>query len=106
MGFSFRKSIKIFPGFRVNIGKRGVSASIGVRGATLNIGRRGVKTTVGMPGTGISYSSSAKKTAKADIVPTQHQANDEKDNEPIRVPILHILLALFASWLVIHYLFG
>ena len=56
MGFRFRKSIKIAPGVRVNLSRRGVSTSIGPRGAKLNVGRQGVRATVGLPGTGISYS--------------------------------------------------
>ena len=33
MGFRFRRSVRLFPGVRLNIGKRGVSASVGIRGA-------------------------------------------------------------------------
>lgn len=55
MGFRFRKSIKLMPGVRLNIGKTGVSASVGVKGASVNVGKRGVRGAVGIPGTGISY---------------------------------------------------
>jgi len=54
MPFRFRKSIKIAPGFKLNIGKKGISTTVGKRGASLNIGKRGIKTTIGIPGTGIS----------------------------------------------------
>lgn len=57
MGFRFRKSIKLLPGVRVNLGTKGASLSVGRRGATVNIGKTGVRTTVGLPGTGLSYSS-------------------------------------------------
>ena len=56
MGFRFRKSIKLFPGVRLNLSKSGVSTSIGRPGATINIGQRGTRATVGIPGTGLSYS--------------------------------------------------
>lgn len=56
MGFRFRKSVKLMPGVRLNIGKTGISASVGGKGATVNVGKRGVRGTVGIPGTGISYS--------------------------------------------------
>ena len=56
MGFRFRKSIKLFPGLRLNLSKSGVSASVGVKGATVNISDRGTRGTVGIPGSGISYS--------------------------------------------------
>lgn len=64
MGFNFRKSLKIAPGVRVNLTKKGVSSvSIGPRGAKVNIGKKGTRTTVGAPGTGLSYSSfSPRKT--------------------------------------------
>jgi hypothetical protein len=55
MGLRFRRSIKILPGIRLNFGKRGVSTSIGVRGAHVTFGKTGTRTTVGLPGSGISY---------------------------------------------------
>ena len=55
MGFRFHRSVKILPGIRVNFGKRGVSTSIGVRGAHVTFGKTGTRTTVGLPGSGISY---------------------------------------------------
>lgn len=56
MGFRFRRSIKILPGVRVNIGKKGVSSvSVGKKGATITTGKTGTHLNVGMPGTGISY---------------------------------------------------
>jgi Protein of unknown function (DUF4236) len=55
MGFRFRRSIRILPGLRLNFGKRGVSTSIGVRGAHVTVGHGQVRETVGLPGTGLSY---------------------------------------------------
>lgn len=58
MGFNFKKSFKIAPGVRLNVGKKGISSlSVGGKGARLNIGKKGTRTTVGIPKTGISYSS-------------------------------------------------
>ncbi|MCR6653688.1 MAG: DUF4236 domain-containing protein [Cellvibrionaceae bacterium] len=56
MGFRFRKSIKIMPGVRVNMGLRGGSVTLGGRGASVNIGKRGINARYSIPGTGISYS--------------------------------------------------
>ena len=57
MGFNFRKSLKIAPGIKLNITKKGVSSlSIGKNGARVSIGKKGVRTTVGIPKTGLSYS--------------------------------------------------
>lgn len=58
MGIRFRKSIKLFPGVRINLSKSGVSTSLGVPGATVNVkaGRK-TKATVGLPGSGLSYTT-------------------------------------------------
>jgi hypothetical protein len=60
VGLRFRKSFKIAPGVRWNVGLRGSSLSVGRRGATLNFSRRGTRATVGIPGTGLSYSTTMK----------------------------------------------
>ncbi|MDE7065630.1 MAG: DUF4236 domain-containing protein [Desulfovibrionaceae bacterium] len=57
MGFRFRRTVKILPGIRLNIGKRGLSTSFGVRGASVTVGRRGVYGNVGIPGSGLSWRS-------------------------------------------------
>lgn len=68
MTLRFRQNFTLFPGVRINIGKRGISTSIGVPGASVNVGRHGVRATVGAPGTGLSYSTlvvPAGKTPRA-----------------------------------------
>lgn len=61
MGFRFRKSVKIAPGVRLNIGKKSVGISAGVKGARMSVNSSGRKTTtVGLPGTGLSYSKTEK----------------------------------------------
>jgi hypothetical protein len=76
VGWRFRRSLRILPGVRVNISKRGFSSvSIGRRGLTMNVGRKGTKETIGLPGTGISYTT-----------PTQHLPS-----APVRTPPLHTL---------------
>lgn len=58
MGFNFRKSFKIAPGVRLNVGKKGISSvSVGGKGARVSLGKKGTRTTVSAPGTGLSYSS-------------------------------------------------
>ncbi len=56
MSFRFRKSIRIMPGVRVNVGKRGASVSVGTRGARTTVGKKGTRTTMGLPGSGLSFS--------------------------------------------------
>jgi hypothetical protein len=53
----FKKRIRLLPGVWLNLGKSGVSTSIGGHGATVNFGRRGTRTTVSVPGTGLSYTN-------------------------------------------------
>jgi hypothetical protein len=63
MGSRFRKSIKIVPGIRLNVGKKSInSVSVGGRGATANIGKHGTHTTYSIPGTGISYRTGSHKS--------------------------------------------
>ena len=61
MGFRFRKSFKIAPGVRVNVGKKSIGISAGVKGARVSVNSSGRKTTtVGIPGTGLSYQKTEK----------------------------------------------
>lgn len=70
MGFRFRRTFKVAPGIRLNIGKSSGSLSFGPRGKKLTIGTKGARVTVGAPGTGISYTSkiggsSSKKSSQS-----------------------------------------
>ena len=54
MGWRFRRSIKIGKHTRLNLGKKGMSISTGVKGARVTVNNKGrVTRTVGIPGTGI-----------------------------------------------------
>lgn len=57
MGLKFRKSFKVVPGVRVNVGKTRSSVSLGGKGVTTNVSKRGVKAIVSIPKTGLSYST-------------------------------------------------
>lgn len=55
MGFFFRRSVGIGP-FRINLSKRGVGVSVGVRGFRTGISSTGRRSTrLSIPGTGIGY---------------------------------------------------
>jgi hypothetical protein len=56
MGLRFRKSVRIIPGVRLNLGLRGPSVSVGGHSVTYNIAAKGSRVTLGLPGTGVSYS--------------------------------------------------
>ena len=81
MGFRFRKSFKIAPGVRLNIGKKSVGISAGVKGARVSVNSSGRKTTtVGLPGTGLSYS----KTEKIGGSKTSIRSSSSNNAQPIR----------------------
>lgn len=73
MGLNFRKSINLGKGFKLNIGKKSVGISGGVKGARVSVNSSGRKTaTFSIPGTGLSYTmnlgkkKSSKKKGAAD----------------------------------------
>ena len=55
MGLRFRRSVRLFPGVRLNFSRSGISTTVGGRGATVTIGARGTYANVGLPGSGLSY---------------------------------------------------
>jgi hypothetical protein len=55
MGFRFRRSVRLFPGLRINLSKSAPSISVGAPGHMVNIGEQGTRATIGAPGTGVSY---------------------------------------------------
>lgn len=60
MGLRFRKSINLGGGVKLNVSKKSVGISAGVKGARVSINSKGRKTTsVGIPGTGVSYVSTS-----------------------------------------------
>lgn len=76
MGLRIRRSIKIAPGIKLNIGKKGFnSVSIGKRGAHYTIGKHGTRTTVGIPGTGVSYTNYKK-----------YDSNKKQDKNKLNTP--------------------
>lgn len=81
MGFNFRKSLKIAPGVRLNITKKGISSvSLGGKGARVNLGKKGTRTTVGIPGTGLSHSSFSPRQAKKETVSSESAKSTKQMN--------------------------
>ena len=65
MGLRYRKSIRLFPGIRLNLGTRGFSnLSLRIKCIRLNIGRRGINGRIFIPGTGFSYHFNNRKNRK------------------------------------------
>jgi hypothetical protein len=68
MGLRFRRSIKLVPGVRLNIGLRRASLSFGGKGFTYNVGPNGSRVTVGIPGSGLSYSTNLQHQNPATLL--------------------------------------
>lgn len=65
MGFNFRKSINLGGGVKLNLGKKRVGISAGVKGARVSVNSKGRKSaTLSIPGTGISYTKTSTKKRK------------------------------------------
>ena len=94
MGWSFRRSLNLGGGFRLNLSSRGIGLSGGVRGFRAGFGPRGKRVQVSVPGTGISYRKEEGWAAPA--------AGDEGTARPsspagaLRVVILGIVLTIIA----------
>lgn len=66
MPWSFRKSLKLGPGIRLNLGKKSASISVGGTGYRYNVSTTGRSTTsINIPGTGISYKDSSGGTSRS-----------------------------------------
>ena len=106
MGWRYRKSFKMAPGLRLNMGKGGfTSISVGGRGATLNLGKRGVTSTVSLPGTGLSYqhrfrSASTPQHAQALTSTTPALTSGRKISMPAYVAVVAFVLG--GGYLAVH----
>ena len=103
MGLNFRKSINLGKGFKLNIGKKSVGISGGVKGARVSINSSGRKTaTFSLPGTGLSYSVNLnnlfkKKSSKK----SSNNDNDSNENEGTTININLILVLIIVILIAI-----
>ena len=87
MGLRFRKSIKIAPGVKVNLGKKSAGISVGNKygGVSVN-SKTGARARVSAPGTGLSYSKKIGKSASRNSdygVTTFYVSDDENETNEI-----------------------
>ena len=106
MGFRFRKTIKLFPGVRLNFSKSGVSASIGGPGATIDISKRVTRGTVGIPGTGVSYSENLSAPKHPHSVATTDQVQEHEGGMGMGTLLLWGILGLFVFLLIYGFVTG
>lgn len=94
MGLRFHKSIKIAPGLKLNLNKKSISLTGGVRGAHYTVSSTGKRTaSVGIPGTGLSYSKTTGGNSK------KKRTGKKEDSEGgsgtfLKVVIIILLLAI------------
>lgn len=55
MGLRFRRSIRLAPGLRLNVGMKSISVSTGIRGLSYTAGSTGQLVTVSLPSTGLFW---------------------------------------------------
>jgi len=91
MAFRFRRRIPIMPGVRVNVSKRGLSLSGGVRGASMTAGQHGLHGNVGAPGTGLSYRTRLNKS-KAHQRREAQQHRTQTMGQGIRELTIHFVM--------------
>lgn len=108
MGLNFRKSFKIAPGVRLNVGKKGISSvSVGGKGARVSVGKKGTRTTVSAPGTGLSYSSfKAHEKSKTNVKRQPDYNNPDNflgypKSEWWVAGILFLIAIIFLIWIII-----
>ena len=61
MAIRFRKSKKLLPGVKLNVGKKSVGVRIGGKNAGVSIGTGGKSVSASLPGTGFGISSQSRK---------------------------------------------
>lgn len=87
MGLKFRKSKKIAPGIRLNVGKKGASVTFGGKGARYTVSTSGRRTkSVSIPGTGISYSSTTKRSRSQEQPHRQSSTPNDQVNNAYQSP--------------------
>ena len=79
MGLRFKKSFKIAPGIKVNVGKKSSSVTFGGKGAHYTVNSSGKRTSsVDIPGTGISYVNTSRGHSKG-AKPQQSTSNSRSN---------------------------
>jgi hypothetical protein len=100
MGLRFRRSVRLLPGVKLNLGQKSSSISIGVRGLHYTLGTRGARVTAGIPGTGLNWSQSiSKSTSPANAIGTPNAPQSQMPRKKgILLPLVIVLAMLFLAY--------
>lgn len=110
MSIRFRKSVKLAPGVKLNIGKKSAGISLGGKygGVSFN-SKTGAKGRVSAPGTGLSYSTSLSSDKKkisqnepSNVVFQENNYLVQNDTSSEKNKIVALVLAIFLGYLGIH----
>src|SRR5690606_18289118 len=104
MAINFRKRKKILPGVYLNFSKKGISTTVGPRGANINFGKKGAYLNTGIPGTGLY---SRKKIGggngnNPNFTPTNNFTSNLNTIKAHKTKTATILLALFLGTFGVH----
>lgn len=94
MAIRFRRTIKIAPGVRLNLGKTGVSARLGPRGAGVTVGTSGTRVSAGIPGTGVHVSERLSLGAKRGTAAVSRQPADTQPGLGRRLAVVVVLVVM------------
>ena len=98
MGLNFRKSINLGKGVKLNIGKKSVGVSAGVKGARVSMNSSGRKTaTFSIPGTGLSYTMNLGKKKISKKKSIDETTNGININLGLVIIILVLLVVLVGA---------
>ena len=100
MATRFRKSIKIAPGIKLNLGKKSAGISIGGKygGVSFN-SKTGARARVSAPGTGISYSA---KIGESQTSRSSHSAATSTKEPVEKNPTTYLILTIFLGLFGVH----
>lgn len=96
MGIRFRKSFKVAPGVRLNVGKKSSSLSFGGKGFRTSVSSSGKRThTVGIPGTGVScVSTSGSKRSRSRSQSVHHSGSYQKPASPLMLKVCGVIVLI------------
>ena len=91
------KAAKSFP---LNLGKRGMSASVGVKGAHVTVGREGILKTISVPGAGVSFTHVHGSHHARTAAQGEEQPLAAASVSPVCIAVLVVALVGWVAYLI------
>jgi Protein of unknown function (DUF4236) len=84
MDVEVQKRIRVAPGMRINLSKRGItSVSVGPKGGTTTISRRGIRNNFSIKGTGFSWYKEHRWNQPQQTLETTNEASPRDDKRAL-----------------------